>query len=117
MGAFLSEFQQLRRGIDATNMIGLLAVEGKIQSGPDTDVEHAAAGGFSDPFSEGYHLFLLHHEVEHSRKQPCIVKAHLSLSKDRSFISVPGDDPLDHCTLLRKRPPETDAQSGAEILD
>src|SRR5229473_8122114 len=77
MGALLSEFQQLRGGIDATNVIGLLPVEGKIQSGPDTDVEHAAAGGFSDPFSERHHLLLLHHKVEHSRKQPCIVKAHL----------------------------------------
>jgi hypothetical protein len=30
MGAFFGELQQFRRGIDATNMIGLLPIEGKI---------------------------------------------------------------------------------------
>src|ERR1700676_4589830 len=76
MGTILRELQQFRGRIDATNMIGLLPVEGKIQPGANTNVEHAAAGGFSDPLSERYHLFLLHHEVEHPRKQPTIVKAH-----------------------------------------
>src|SRR5713226_9013687 len=91
MGALLSEFQQLRGGIDATNVIGLLPVEGKMQSGPD--VEDAAAGGFSDPFSERHHLFLLHHEVEHSRKQPCIVKAHLFSPKIGPLLRLLSDGP------------------------
>src|SRR6202158_6618340 len=112
MAAFLSEFQQCRRGIDATNMIGLLPVEGKIQSGADTDVEHAAAGGFSDPFSERHHLLLLHHEIEHSRKQPSIVKAHFVSLQRLTFFRVCRATARKARSVRarEKRPPETDAQ-------